>query len=83
MWFYYSVIDLFFEVHWYRFFGIFLAAGEILATSDLSQHTVPGYDLYVYVSDGKTLVGPRTLTVIISGKLWSEKNWYYMGFFFI
>nr|XP_022309583.1 protocadherin Fat 4-like [Crassostrea virginica] len=42
-------------------------SGEILATSDLSQHTVPGYDLYVYVSDGKTLVGPRTLTVIISG----------------
>ena len=67
MWFYYSVVDRFFEVLWY--FGIFLAAGEILATSDLSQHTVPGYDLYVYVSDGKTLVGPRTLTVIISGKL--------------
>ncbi|XP_062608396.1 protocadherin beta-2-like [Saccostrea cucullata] len=42
-------------------------SGEILATSDLSQHTVPGYDLYVYVSDGKTLVGPRTLTVIITG----------------
>ncbi|XP_061179511.1 protocadherin-like wing polarity protein stan, partial [Saccostrea echinata] len=42
-------------------------SGEILSTSDLSQHTVPGYDLYVYVTDGKTLVGPRTLTVIISG----------------
>lgn len=42
-------------------------AGEILATSDLTSHTVPGYDLYIYVNDGKTLVGPRTLTVIISG----------------
>ncbi|XP_056008142.1 cadherin-23-like [Ostrea edulis] len=42
-------------------------SGEILATSDLSQHTVPGYDLFVYVYDGNTLVGPRTLTVIISG----------------
>ncbi|XP_052706933.1 protocadherin Fat 4-like [Crassostrea angulata] len=42
-------------------------SGEILATSDLTSHTVPGYDLYIYVNDGKTLVGPRTLTVIISG----------------
>lgn len=45
-----------------------IAAGEILATTDLSSHTVPGFDLYIYVYDGKTLVGPRTLTVIISGK---------------
>lgn len=43
-------------------------AGEVLATADLSQHTVPGYDLFVYVYDGNTLVGPRTLTVILSGK---------------
>ncbi|XP_078310911.1 uncharacterized protein LOC111132593 isoform X2 [Crassostrea virginica] len=42
-------------------------SGEILATTDLSSHTVPGFDLYIYVYDGKTLVGPRTLTVIISG----------------
>lgn len=42
-------------------------SGEILATADLSSHTVPGYDLYIFVNDGKTLVGPRTLTVIISG----------------
>ncbi|XP_078337333.1 uncharacterized protein LOC111138019 [Crassostrea virginica] len=42
-------------------------SGEVLVTSDLSSHTVPGYDLYIYVSDGNTLVGPRTLTVIIEG----------------
>lgn len=47
--------------------SLYFKAGEILASSDLSSHTVPGYDLYVYVNDGKTLVGPRTLTVIISG----------------
>lgn len=48
--------------------NFYFTAGEILATADLSQHTVPGYDLFVYVYDGNTLVGPRTLTVIISGK---------------
>lgn len=42
-------------------------SGAILATADLSQHTVAGYDLYIYVTDGKTLVGPRTLTVILLG----------------
>ncbi|XP_052706998.1 cadherin-23-like [Crassostrea angulata] len=42
-------------------------SGEVLVTSDLSSHTIPGYDLYIYVSDGNTLVGPRTLTVIIEG----------------
>ncbi|XP_061190353.1 cadherin EGF LAG seven-pass G-type receptor 2-like [Saccostrea echinata] len=41
--------------------------GEVIVTSDLSSHTVAGYDLYIYVTDGNTLVGPRTLTVIIEG----------------
>lgn len=45
----------------------YFTAGEVLVTSDLSSHTIPGYDLYIYVSDGNTLVGPRTLTVIIEG----------------
>ncbi|XP_062601137.1 protocadherin Fat 4-like [Saccostrea cucullata] len=41
--------------------------GEVIVTSDLSSHTIPGYDLYIYVTDGNTLVGPRTLTVILEG----------------
>lgn len=56
-------------VSWHIIAIFFLKAGEVLATADLSQHTVAGYDLYIYVTDGKTLVGPRTLTVILLGKI--------------
>lgn len=56
-------------VVFWHIIAIFFKAGAILATADLSQHTVAGYDLYIYVTDGKTLVGPRTLTVILLGKI--------------
>ncbi|XP_060066584.1 protocadherin Fat 4-like [Ylistrum balloti] len=43
------------------------AAGEIQTNADLTSLTIPGYDLYVTISDGTNTVGPRTLTVKISG----------------
>ncbi|KAL3856367.1 hypothetical protein ACJMK2_011135 [Sinanodonta woodiana] len=44
-----------------------LDSGIILLTSNLQGTTTAGYDLSVYVYDGTTLVGPRILTVTISG----------------
>ncbi|KAK3576699.1 hypothetical protein CHS0354_024311 [Potamilus streckersoni] len=44
-----------------------LDSGIIQLTADLKSSTTPGYDLSVYVYDGTSLVGPRVLTVTISG----------------
>lgn len=41
-----------------------MTAGDVRVSSDLYDVNVTGYDLYVYVYDGITLVGPKTLTVI-------------------
>nr|XP_034303261.1 protocadherin Fat 1-like isoform X2 [Crassostrea gigas] len=41
-------------------------SGAILVDSSLSGLTSTAYDLFVYVYDGSTLVGPRSLTVKIS-----------------
>lgn len=37
------------------------------STDSLESYTVAGYDLFIYVYDGTTLVGPKTLTVIVTG----------------
>lgn len=42
-------------------------AGEVRSTDSLESYTVAGYDLFIYVYDGTTLVGPKTLTVIVTG----------------
>ncbi|XP_052675892.1 protocadherin-16-like isoform X1 [Crassostrea angulata] len=39
-------------------------SGDVRVSSDLHDVNVTGYDLYIYVYDGITLVGPKTLTVI-------------------
>lgn len=44
-----------------------VAAGDILVESSLSGLTNTAYDMFIYVYDGNTLVGPRSLTVKISG----------------
>jgi hypothetical protein len=44
-----------------------LLDGKIKATEDLSLHKVPAYDVFVYAYDGRTLVGPETLTINING----------------
>ena len=44
------------------------AAGVITTNANLHAHTIPAYDCSVYVSDGHTEVGPRTLTIVIGGK---------------
>lgn len=41
-----------------------MAAGDVRVSSDLHDVNVTGYDLYIYVYDEITLVGPKTLTVI-------------------
>lgn len=51
----------------YFIFSIYLA-GAILADKSLSGLTDTAYDLFIYVYDGHTLVGPRSLTIRISGK---------------
>ncbi|XP_055997768.1 protocadherin Fat 2-like [Ostrea edulis] len=40
--------------------------GKIKAIEDLLLHKVPAYDVYVYAYDGRTLVGPETLTININ-----------------
>ncbi|CAG2217631.1 unnamed protein product [Mytilus edulis] len=40
--------------------------GEILALNNISLIFTPAYDLIVYVSDGKSTVGPRSLSVHIT-----------------
>ncbi|KAK3098569.1 hypothetical protein FSP39_020759 [Pinctada imbricata] len=40
--------------------------GLIECTADLTGHSQAGYDLYVYVYDGYTLVGPRVLTITMT-----------------
>lgn len=42
--------------------------GKIKAIEDLLLHKVPAYDVYVYAYDGRTLVGPETLTININGR---------------
>ncbi|XP_078334887.1 protocadherin Fat 4-like [Crassostrea virginica] len=46
-------------------FAIF-HSGEVRTTANLAGYTEAGYDLYIYVYDGTTLVGPKTLTVIVT-----------------
>lgn len=46
---------------------IFFSAGEIVLTRSVKGEFVPAYDLYVTVKDGKSTVGPRSLTVHILG----------------
>lgn len=48
------------------------SAGAILADKSLSGLTNTAYDLFIYVYDGHTLVGPRSLTIKISGKPTSD-----------
>eukprot|EP00105_Crassostrea_gigas_P021508 XP_011440666.1 PREDICTED: protocadherin Fat 4 [Crassostrea gigas] len=43
-------------------FKIF-ASGAVLTESSVVNVTEPGFDLYIYVFDGKNLVGPKVLTV--------------------
>ncbi|KAL3853881.1 hypothetical protein ACJMK2_013180, partial [Sinanodonta woodiana] len=43
-----------------------LNSGLVQLNQDLSGQTTVGYDLYISVYDGKTLVGPKTLTVDIT-----------------
>ncbi|XP_063404862.1 cadherin EGF LAG seven-pass G-type receptor 1-like [Mytilus trossulus] len=38
-------------------------SGEIVLTRSIEGEFVPAYDLYVYVTDGKSTTGPRSLTV--------------------
>lgn len=45
----------------------YFTAGEVRSTDSLESYTVAGYDLFIYVYDGTTLVGPKTLTVIVTG----------------
>ncbi|XP_061188483.1 protocadherin-like wing polarity protein stan [Saccostrea echinata] len=40
--------------------------GKIKATEDLMLHKVPTYDMHIYAYDGRTLVGPGTLTININ-----------------
>ncbi|CAC5400779.1 FAT4 [Mytilus coruscus] len=40
--------------------------GEIIATNNISLIFTPAYDLIVYVSDGKSTVGPRSLSVHVT-----------------
>ena len=47
---------------------MFIAAGEIILTRTIEGEFTAGYDLFVYVSDGKTTTGPRSLTIHILGK---------------
>lgn len=39
-------------------------SGDVQVSSDLHGVNVSGYDLYIYVYDGITLVGPKTLSII-------------------
>ncbi|XP_048729930.2 protocadherin Fat 4-like [Ostrea edulis] len=41
-------------------------SGEVRSTDNLQGYTQAGYDLYIYVYDGKTLVGPKTLTIVVT-----------------
>lgn len=41
------------------------AGGQIQLNADISSYTTTGYDLEIYVSDGRATVGPKILTVII------------------
>ncbi|XP_061188658.1 protocadherin-11 X-linked-like [Saccostrea echinata] len=45
-------------------FKIF-SSGAVLTESNVVNVTEPGFDLYIYVYDGKNLVGPKVLTVQI------------------
>lgn len=47
--------------------------GVITTTSALTSITTPGYDLEIYVSDGTTETGPRTVTVLITGEEMTPK----------
>lgn len=47
--------------------------GEILVIFDLMLYIVLGYDLYIYVNDGKILVGFCILIVIILGSKYELK----------
>lgn len=53
-------------------FSLSYSAGAILADKSLSGLTDTAYDLFIYVYDGHTLVGPRSLTIKISGKPTSD-----------
>ena len=41
----------------------------MLTESSVINVTEPGFDLYIYVSDGKNLVGPKVLTVQMKGMI--------------
>ncbi|KAL3853880.1 hypothetical protein ACJMK2_013179 [Sinanodonta woodiana] len=43
-----------------------LDSGHVLLNQSISGETTVGYDLYISVYDGKSLVGPKTLTVDIT-----------------
>ncbi|XP_021357238.1 protocadherin Fat 4-like [Mizuhopecten yessoensis] len=48
-------------------FTINTGTGEIQTNTNLATLTRVGYDVYVTITDGTNTVGPRTLTVMISG----------------
>lgn len=45
------------------------SAGAVLTESSVVNVTEPGFDLYIYVFDGKNLVGPKVLTVQMKGNV--------------
>lgn len=51
----------------YLFFQF--SAGAVLTESSVVNVTEPGFDLYIYVFDGKNLVGPKVLTVQMKGSV--------------
>ncbi|XP_061171751.1 protocadherin Fat 4-like [Saccostrea echinata] len=42
-------------------------SGDVRSTNNLIGYTQAGYDLYIYVYDGRSLVGPKTLTIVVTG----------------
>lgn len=46
---------------------LFISAGAVLTESSVVNVTEPGFDLYIYVFDGKNIVGPKVLTVQMKG----------------
>jgi hypothetical protein len=45
----------------------FITAGDIQITEDMTSYFTVGYDLDITVSDGRNTVGPKTLTIIMTG----------------
>ena len=44
-----------------------ILAGEVSLSRSIKTESVSGYDLSIYVSDGRNSVGPTTLTIRVTG----------------